>query len=158
MSRKSWNSKKIPRSFQENLKNIEKNLKTNQREFQKKSKELPRKFQENSKKQLLTRNNDSHKSHESHEIHETIDNPKQWQSWKSWKLWKIWQWKLWKPWKSWNYSCVTGVVMTTYSLMCLCAHLFGNVSFLLSDPWPTGDRCGDYHIGAYVVITTLMWK
>ena len=152
MSRKSWNSKKIPRNFQENLKNIEKNLKTNQREFKKKSKELPRKFQENSKKQLLTRNNDSHESHESHEIHETIDNPKRWQSW------KIWHWKLWKPWKSWNYSCVTGVVMTTYSLMCLCAHLFGNVSFLLSDPWPTGDRCGDYHIGAYVVITTLMWK
>ena len=46
----------------------------------------------------------------------------------------------------------------TASLMCLCAHLFGNVSFLLSDPWPTGDRCGDYHIGAYVVITTLMLK
>ena len=48
-------------------------MKTNQREFQKKSKELPRKFQENSKKQLLTRNNDSHESHESHEIHETIE-------------------------------------------------------------------------------------
>ena len=110
MSRKSWNSKKIPRNFQENLKKIEKSLKTIQREFQKKSKELPRKFQENSKKQLLTRNNDSHESHESHEIHETIDNPKRWQSW------KIWHWKLWKPWKSWNYSCVTGVVMTTYSL------------------------------------------
>lgn len=40
------------------------------------SHEIPRKFQENSKKQLLTRNNDSHESHESHEIHETIDNPK----------------------------------------------------------------------------------
>ena len=43
----------------------------------------------------------------------------------------------------------------TYVLMCTPA---GNVSFLLSDPWPTGDRCGDYHIGAYVVITTLMLK
>ena len=66
------NSKKFPRKFEK----IGKSLKTIQREFQKKSKELPRKFQENSKKQLLTRNNDSHESHESHEIHETIDNPK----------------------------------------------------------------------------------